>query len=89
MRDIWSGTQADRKLAELELEASRVQAGMLEAAIRRVTAGEGRRNITATALLIWQLGEATMRLAISLGPKEGKKVVDAYKRMAIRELRNG
>jgi AcrR family transcriptional regulator len=34
----------------------------------------------------WQLGEATMRLAISLDPSEGDAIVDAYKRMTLREL---
>jgi AcrR family transcriptional regulator len=86
MRDIWGAAQADRKLAELELGASRIQAELLEDAMRRVTAGSGRRNLGPTALLIWQLGEAAMRLAISLDRKEGNKIVEAYKRMAIREL---
>jgi AcrR family transcriptional regulator len=86
MRDIWGGAQADKKLAELELGASRIQAELLEDAMRRVAAGSGRRNLGPTALLIWQLGEAAMRLAISLDRKEGKKIVEAYKRMAIREL---
>lgn len=86
MRDIWGGVQADKKLAELELAASRTQAGLLENAMRRVAAGSGRRNLGSTALLIWQMGEATMRLAISLDRKEGNRIVEAYKRMAIREL---
>jgi hypothetical protein len=33
-----------------------------------------------------QLGEATMRLAISVGRSEGDALVDAYKRMALREI---
>jgi hypothetical protein len=32
------------------------------------------------------LGEATMRLAISVGPEEGRALVAAYKRMVLREL---
>lgn len=86
MRDIWSGTQTDRKLAELELAASREQAELLANAMRRVAAGSGRRNVGAAALLVWHLGEATMRLAISIGRKEGDKAVEAYKRMALREI---
>ncbi|TIM19850.1 MAG: TetR/AcrR family transcriptional regulator, partial [Mesorhizobium sp.] len=39
-----------------------------------------------TAFLIWQMGEATMRLAISVERQEGDDLVAAYKRMALREL---
>jgi hypothetical protein len=33
-----------------------------------------------------QLGEATMRLAISVDRSEGDGLVEAYKRMALREI---
>jgi hypothetical protein len=45
--------------------------------------------LSSTAFLIWQLGEATMRLAISVGRPEGDQLVEAYKRMALRELGAG
>ena len=43
-------------------------------------------RVGATAFLIWQLGEATMRLAVSHGPAEGAALVEAFKRMTVREL---
>ncbi|TKB29149.1 MAG: TetR/AcrR family transcriptional regulator, partial [Mesorhizobium sp.] len=42
--------------------------------------------LETTAFLIWQMGEAAMRLAISVGRQEGDRLVAAYKRMALREL---
>jgi hypothetical protein len=42
--------------------------------------------MSVTAFLIWQLGEATMRLAVSVDRTEGDRLVAAYTRMALREL---
>ncbi len=86
MRDIWSGTQADKALRELELADSRANAEFLTAVLKRLRPTADPAALETTAFLIWQMGEATMRLAISVGRKEGDKLVAAYKRMALREL---
>lgn len=86
MRDIWSATQADKQLRALELEESRVCATLLSEIMTRLHPGVAPEKIAATALLIWQLGEATMRLAISVDRTEGDALVEAYKRMTLREL---
>lgn len=86
MRDIWSGTQADKALRELELADSRANAEFLTAVLKRLRPAADPAALETTALLIWQMGEATMRLAISVGRKEGDDLVAAYKRMALREL---
>ena len=86
MRDIWSATQADKQLRALELAESRVCATLLTEIMTRLHPGVSSEKIAATALLIWQLGESTMRLAISVDRAEGDALVDAYKRMTLREL---
>ena len=86
MRDIWSGTQADKALQEIDLTDSRVTGKLLAAAMERVRPDAGRDRIATRALLIMNLGVATMRLAIAVGPKEGAALVEAYKEMALREL---
>jgi hypothetical protein len=45
-----------------------------------------RDKIAATSLLVWQLGEATMRLAVSVGRREGDALVEAFKRMTLHAL---
>jgi Tetracyclin repressor-like, C-terminal domain len=45
-----------------------------------------RTALNTIAFLIMHLGEATMRLAISLERQEGDAVVAAYKRMVLREM---
>lgn len=86
MRDIWSGMQADKALASIELAASRANGELLTGLLLRLRPKDDPKALKATAFLVWQLGEATMRLAVSVGREEGDAIVDAYKRMAVREL---
>ena len=87
MRDIWSGTQADQTLREIELVNSRENGAELVKALTRLGSVMGEEDLAAAAFLIMHLGEATMRLAISVSRDEGEKLVTAYKRMALTELR--
>jgi AcrR family transcriptional regulator len=86
MRDIWSGMQADKRLVAIELAESRANGALLAAAMARTRPGADREKLATSAFLIWQLGEAAMRLAISVERAEGDAIVDAYKRMTLREL---
>ncbi|MCV3207943.1 TetR family transcriptional regulator [Mesorhizobium sp. YC-39] len=86
MRDIWSGTQADKALRELELADSRANAEFLTAVLKRLRPAADPAALETTAFLVWQMGEAAMRLAISVGREEGDRLVAAYKCMALREL---
>ena len=86
MRDIWSGTQADKALCDLDLEDARANAQELAAAMLRAKPARDPDTTASTALLIIHLGEATMRLAIQMPEAEGRRLVDDYKRMALREL---
>ena len=89
MRDIWSGTQVDKTLRELELADSRTSAEALASVWRRLRPEADPTQLASTALLLWQRGEATMRLAISVDRAEGDRLVEIYKRMALRELATG
>jgi AcrR family transcriptional regulator len=86
MRDIWSGMQADKQLMALQLAESRACGEMLAAVMRRVHPQGNRKRMDESAFLIWELGEATVRLAISVSPKEGRALVDTFKRLTLREL---
>ncbi|WP_225766913.1 TetR/AcrR family transcriptional regulator [Inquilinus sp. Marseille-Q2685] len=86
MRDIWSGLQADKGLREIDLEDSRINGRVLAEVLARIDPGADRAGQFIRAFLAMQLGEATMRLAISVGRDEGDALVETYKRMALREL---
>jgi AcrR family transcriptional regulator len=86
MRDIWSGMQADKQLVALEQADNEVSGALFTAAMRRAHPRANAKRIATTAFLIWQLGEAAMRLAITHGRSEGALLVEAYKRMALRAI---
>ncbi|MCW5706481.1 TetR/AcrR family transcriptional regulator [Shinella sp.] len=86
IRDIWSAVQADGSLRAMEVEESRRNGALLAARLRMLRPKADAARIEATALLVMHLGEATMRLAVSVDRAEGDRLVEAYKRMAIREL---
>ncbi|MNQ47846.1 HTH-type transcriptional repressor Bm3R1 [compost metagenome] len=86
MRDIWSGMQADKQLLQLELQESRVAGALLAQAMLRVFAQSDELKVRQSAFLIWHLGEATMRLAVTCTPEEGRALVEAFKRMSLREV---
>lgn len=86
MRDIWSGTQADPALRALELADSRANGALLAAAMARARPRADRAQLESAAFLVMQLGEATMRLAVSVDRRQGDSLVATYKRMALREV---
>ncbi|MET3496683.1 TetR/AcrR family transcriptional regulator [Variovorax boronicumulans] len=86
MRDIWSGMQADRQLLALQVAESRACGQMLAEAMHKVHGRAQARRIGQTAFLIWEMGEATIRLAIAVDPAEGAALVETFKRMALREI---
>ena len=89
IRDVRSGAEADKNLREMELAESRANGALLAAALERVRPGAEREALAQSAFLIMHLGEATMRLAVSVPRAEGDALVAAYKRMALSELRRG
>lgn len=86
LRDIWSAIQADKGLREFELAESRRNGALLAEAMARVEPGAEPERLADTALLVMQLGEAAMRMAISVPRAEGDRLVAAYTRMAVREI---
>lgn len=87
MRDIWCATQGDCRLRQVELEDSRINAGVLADALARLRPDADKSCFQAAAFLMMHLCDATMRLAISAGPAEGATLVDAYKRMTLYMLK--
>ncbi len=73
MRDIWSGLQADKGLREIDLEDSRINGRVLAEVLARIDPGADPAGQFTRAFLVMQLGEATMRLAISVGRDAGRR----------------
>ena len=86
IRDVWSGTQADKVLLDVELHNSRENADLLAGTLARLMPSSDKAALASRTFLVMSLGEATMRLAISVAPEEGRLIVDTYRRMALQEL---
>ena len=86
MRDISLGMRADKDLAEIELAASKACGAVLAETVRRVHRQANVKKVDAVAFLVWQLGEETMRLALSSKRSEATLLVEAYKRMSLRAI---
>ncbi len=86
MRDIWSGTQADKQLRDIDVVYGRINGEILARTLKRFRPEIDPVEIDHTAFLVMSLGEAAMRLAISVGREEGDAIVETYKQMVLREL---
>lgn len=86
MRDIWSGTQADPALRQIELADSRATGAILADVLAPLRGDADRVQLDAESFLVMHLGEATMRLAVSLDRAEGDTMVEAYKEMVLDRL---
>ncbi len=86
MRDIWSAMQADKALREIDLQQSRAGGKLLADVWARFAPDTPRATIDSAAFLIMHLGDCTMRLAVSVERAEGDQIVEAYKRMIVRDL---
>lgn len=86
MRDIWSGTQADKALQEIDLLDSRENGALVLAVLQRLHPKADSSALAAKAMLVMYLGISTMRLAIAVPREEGDRLVAAYKKMALDAL---
>lgn len=86
MCDIWSGTQADKALQDIDLADARINGAVLGEALIRAKPDADPEQLRTEAFLAIHLGEATMRLAIAVDRVEGAALVESYKAMMARSL---
>lgn len=85
-RDIWSATQSDKALQELDIEDSRVNAGLFFDAMKPVVPKHNHARLKAASFLLMQLSGAAVRLAIAVDRKEGDRLMMEYRFMIAREF---
>ncbi len=86
MRDIWQATQADRALQSLDAEDMAVLSGLLSDAVKPIAPGTPAATLTAFSELTMALIAAAVRHAITLPPKQARRVLALFKAMLPREL---
>lgn len=85
-RDIWSGTQSDKVLQELDMDDSRQNARIFFDALKHLVPKSGHRRLETASFLLMQLSGAAVRLAIAVDRKEGDKLIGEYRGIMRREL---
>ncbi len=83
MRDIWSATQTDKALLELDVEDGHAHGAMLAHVLRRLKPRRDAMRLESDAFLLMQLIAATVRLAISLSPATGEAMLASFKRLVL------
>ncbi len=86
MRDIWSGTQADKALQEMDAVEGRVHGNMLLQVLMRLRPTADRTELSTATFLLMHLMEATVRLAISVDRAEGDALIAAFKHIMLNEI---
>ncbi len=76
IRDIRTGIQADKTLRDIELEESRANGLLLAEAVLRVRPDADAQSLATATFFIMDIGESTMRLAISVPRAEGDAIVE-------------
>ena len=85
-RDIWSGTQSDKALQELDIEDSRENAKLFFDALKHLVPKRDHARFEAASFLLMQLSGAAVRLAIAVERKQGDRLIAEYRGMMRREL---
>jgi AcrR family transcriptional regulator len=86
VRDIWQATQADRVLQRLDAEDMALLSGLLLDALRRIAPDTPQTALAAFAQLVMTLIAATVRHAITLPPREARRLLTLFKRMLPKNL---
>ncbi|WP_454740032.1 TetR family transcriptional regulator [Cupriavidus necator] len=86
MRDIWQATQADRVLQKLDQEDSALLAGFLMDALRSIAPDVSNAALSAFSQLTMILIAAAVRHAITLQPREGRRLLTLFKRTLSKDL---
>jgi len=87
MLDIWSATQTDKVLQEMDAADGRAHGAMLAAVLQRLHPQAGTRRVGLASLLLMHLIASTVRLAIALPRSEADDVIAAFKEMSLKDFR--
>ena len=85
-RDIWSATQSDKALQELDIADSRENGRIFFGALKHLVPRREHARLQAASFLLMQLSGAAVRLAIAVDREEGDCLVEEYRLIMRREL---
>lgn len=80
-RDIWSATQSDKTLQELDIEDGRENGRIFFEALKHLVRKREHKRFEAACFLMMQLTGSAVRLAIAVDREEGDRLMREYRRV--------
>lgn len=80
-RDIWSATQSDKALQELDIEDGRENGRIFFEALKHLVRKREHKRFEAACFLMMQLTGSAVRLAIAVDREEGDRLMREYRRV--------
>jgi AcrR family transcriptional regulator len=79
--DVWMIISADKSLHKLDLEDSRQTSALIMSCIKQFYEEKYWGKISEMSFLLAHMAGAAIRMAIPLGPVEGRSIIDVFKRI--------
>jgi len=79
--DVWMIVSADKSLQELDLNDSRKTSEIIMDCIKQFYDESYWEQISKMSFLLAHMAGSAIRMAISVGPDEGRSIIDVFKRL--------
>ena len=79
--DVWMIVSADKSLQKLDLEDSRQTSELIMTCVKQFYDEKYWEKISEMSFLLAHMAGAAIRMAIPLGPIEGRSIIDVFKRI--------
>ena len=79
--DVWMIVSADKSLQKLDLEDSRQTSELIMTCVKQFYDEKYWEKISEMSFLLAHMAGAAIRMAIPLGPIEGRAIIDVFKRI--------
>jgi len=78
MLDVWVSISADKSMHEFDLQDSRRTADLIYQCMKQFYPESQWERISKTSFLLAHLSGSAVRMALSVGPEEGRALMDAF-----------
>jgi AcrR family transcriptional regulator len=81
MLDIWVSVSADKSMQDLDIQDSRRQAELIFECIKQFYDQVLWDRLLQVSFLLSHMAGSAVRMALSVGPSEGRDLIDSFKRL--------
>ena len=85
---IWAGVQANTELREMDIQDSKQKAQLMAGMLCKLAPSLNKTQVRDACFLFAHLAGTTVRLALSVGSREGKRLMNELKTLITLRLQN-